>query len=109
MYQISKDNVEEIIGAVLVGYKHANYTKECLSSVKIKRLKAFEQTVDKLIEGIIKLGYCPNAICKPAELIAGIDLGINTFKDLKQSADDDFELTVAKVPVDIGRNYTLSL
>lgn len=105
MYQIIKNNVDEILGELLVGYKHADYTSECVSSGKVARYLAYEKTIDKLVSDIFQSGYCPKAICKPAEILAGVDLGIEGYKDLKQSADEQFEIFIAKSPVDIGRNY----
>lgn len=105
MYKIVKSNVDDIIEGLLVGYKHADYTSECVSSGKVARYVAYERTVDKLISDIFEAGYCPNAICKPAEIRTGIDLGIHQYKHLKQSVDDQFELFIAKSPVDIGRSY----
>lgn len=107
MYQIIQNNVDELIGALLVGYKHANYTSECVSSGKVARYLAYERTIDKLIRDIFQKGYCPNAICKPAEILTGVDLGIQRYKHLKQTADDQFEIFISKSPVDIGRNYMI--
>lgn len=108
MYIIREDNINEVLEALFIGYSHAGYTSECVSSNKVSRYLAFEKTIDKLIEDIIQMGYCPKALCKDAEGRAGIDLGIHCFKSLKKVTDDYFEIYVAKPPVDIGRGYMMS-
>lgn len=105
MYKILENNVNEIISQLLVGYKHSDYTRECVNSQKVARYVAYEQTVNKLISDTYEAGYCPHAICGPAEKIAEVDLKIIPYKHLKQSADEHFELFIAKQPVDIGRSY----